>query len=211
MSEANHSSSFAVRLTQKAGVLGYVGGPALAAAYLTHPPSAPPETVASAMWIWIHVGFMISLICGIFLLMALLALYLRKGGGVSGVVGAALAIISLVFVFGLDYSEVFIFPVLAVEFSEVVVKYGDGTSMPSVAFAFPATGIVFLAGFVVLAWALKTVKAVKGWVAYLTIAGTFIFALGLSGLLPMIVVRTGSVVFGMALIALGRELQNQAT
>lgn len=72
------------KLKQQAGLLGFVGGPALAAAYLTHPPSAPLDTVASAAWIWIHAGFMLSLVCGIFLLMALLARYLEKGGGMCG-------------------------------------------------------------------------------------------------------------------------------
>lgn len=197
------------RLVRAAGSLGIVGGLALAAAYLTHPPSAPPATVASASWIWIHVGFMISLLCGIFLLFALLQKYFERGGGIRGFVGGAMAIVSLVFVFGLDYSEVFIFPTLAVEFPEVVERYGDGTSMPSVAFAFPATGVLFLVGFVLLGWELMRVKAIRSWVGYLTIVGTIIFALGLSGLFPMIVVRIGSVVFGAALIALGLELRRQ--
>jgi len=46
------SSSDAQRLRNKldkiSGILGIIGGLSLAAAYLTHPPSAPPETVSSA-------------------------------------------------------------------------------------------------------------------------------------------------------------------
>ena len=91
---------------------------------------------------------MVSLLAGIFLLLALLEQYFRSGGGAVGFLGFAMALISLVFVFGLDYSEVFIFPTLAVEFPEVVERYGDGTMMPSVAFAFPATDVLFLIGFV---------------------------------------------------------------
>ena len=37
----------------------------------------------------------------------------------------------------------------------------------------------------------------------LCIVGTIIFAIGLSGLVPMIVVRTGSVIFGLGLAMLG--------
>jgi hypothetical protein len=194
------------RLIRWAGPVGIIGGIALAAAYLAHPPEAPPETVASTMWIWIHVGFMVSLLAGIFLLIALLTQYFRAGGGMSGFIGFAMAIISLVFVFGLDYSEVFIFPTMAVEFPEVVEKYGDGTSMPSVAFAFPVTGLLFLAGFVLFAWQLYRTNAVVKGAAVLTIVGTIVFAIGLSGMFPMIVVRVGAVIYGAALAWLGISL-----
>jgi len=154
---------------------------------------------------------MVSLLSGVFLLVALLGKYLAHGGTMSGVIGFALAVTSLVFVFGLDYSEVFIFPTLAVEFPEVVVKYGDGTSMPSVAFAFPVTGAMFLAGFVLFSSELLKTKAIHRNTGYLTILGTVIFAVGLSGLLPMIVVRVGAVVFGAGLIALGYGLLHRDT
>ncbi|MDX2313760.1 MAG: hypothetical protein QNL90_06800 [Gammaproteobacteria bacterium] len=99
-----------------------------------------------------------------------------------------MATVSLVLVFGLDYSEVFIFPTLAVEFPSVVERYGDGTMMPSVAFAFPLTGVLFLAGFVLFGWQLYRVGAVNKGAAMLTIVGTIVFGIGLSGILPMIVV-----------------------
>lgn len=54
-------------LMRWAGLLGIIGGIALAAAYLTHPPDAPLQTVASPLWLWVHVGFMVSLLSGIFL------------------------------------------------------------------------------------------------------------------------------------------------
>ncbi len=194
------------RLMKWAGIGGVIGGAALAAAYLTHPPDAPPETVASALWIWIHVGFMVSLLAGIFLLLALLEQYFRSGGGAVGFLGFAMALISLVFVFGLDYSEVFIFPTLAVEFPEVVERYGDGTMMPSVAFAFPATGVLFLIGFVLFSWQLYRTEAVEKGASLLTLVGAIVFGIGLSGLVPMIVVRVGSVIFGAGLAWLGMSL-----
>ena len=98
-----------------------------------------PAIVASAAWIWIHAGFMASLLAGIFLLMALLQRYFAAGGGIAGFAGFAMALVSLVFVFGLDYAEAFIFPTLAVEFPAVVHAYGDGTSMPSVAWIAPGS------------------------------------------------------------------------
>lgn len=197
-------------LQRWAGAAGVIGGIALAAAYVTHPSSAPPEVVASDMWIWIHVGFMISLLAGIFLLFALFALYLDHGGKLSGFFGFALSVISLVFVFGLDYSEVFIFPTLAVEFPEVVTRYGDGTSMPSVAFAFPVTGVIFLVGFVLFTYQLLRQAAINQMTGLVTIVGTIVFAIGLSGLFPMIVVRIGSLIFGFGLALLGISLWKES-
>ena len=195
------------QLVKWAGPLGIVGGGgALAVAYLTHPPSASPAIVASTMWKWIHVGFMVSLICGIFLLFALLVQYFRSSGNIRGTVGFAMAVISLFFVFGLDYAEVFIFPTLAVEFPEVVAKYGDGTSMPSVAFAFPLAGVLFMVGFVLFGWELLKTQTVSASAAWLTIVGTVVFGIGLSGMLPMIVVKIGSVLFGGGLFLLGINL-----
>lgn len=194
------------RLLRWAGAAGIVGGIALATAYLAHPPSATPETVASTLWTWVHALFMVSLIGGVFLLFALLTLYFRAGGGMAGFAGFAMALVSLVFVFGLDYAEVFIFPTLASEFPEAVVKYGDGTMMPTVAFAFPVTGALFLAGFVLLSWELHRMRAVARGAALLTLFGTIVFGVGLSGLLPMAVVRVGSVLFGAGLVWLGIDL-----
>ena len=46
-------------------------------------------------------------------------------------------------------------------------------------------------------------KTLNRKVVILTIAGTLVFGLGLSGLFPMIVVKVGSVLFGSGLIGLG--------
>lgn len=203
MSDSEITINALVRSVAAGGVFG---GFALAAAYLAHPPTAPPEVVASPLWIWVHVGFMTSLVGGIFLLIGLLTRYSQAGGGLSGFIGFAMSVTSLVFVFGLDYAEVFIFPTLAIEFPEVVTKYGDGTMMPSLAFAFPLTGMMFLAGFVLFGWQLGHVKAVSKNASLATIVGTLVFGAGLSGFLPMIVVRVGSVLFGIALVLLSLDL-----
>ena len=149
---------------------------------------------------------MISLVAGIFLLIALLSNFLSNGGGRWGVAGFAMAVTSLVFVFGLDYAEVFIFPTLAVEFPEVVERYGDGTMMPSVAFAFPMAGVLFVLGFVLFGWALGRQNTVPKPASIATIFGTLVFGAGLSGYMPMIVVRVGAVLFAVGLVLLGWSL-----
>ncbi|MDX1428684.1 MAG: hypothetical protein R3282_00290 [Rhodothermales bacterium] len=107
-------------MVRLAGIGGVIGGISLAAACLSHPTGAPPETVSSSPWMWVHAGFMVSLIAGAFFLVALLQRYFRADGRLSGFVGFAMAMISLMFVFGLDYSEALISPTLAVEFSPVI-------------------------------------------------------------------------------------------
>ena len=83
--------------------------------------------------------------------------------------------------------------------------------MPSFAFVFPLTGVLFLAGFVLFGWQLYRVGAVNKGAAMLTIVGTIVFGIGLSGILPMIVVRTGSVIFGAGLVWLGVSLRKRSS
>ena len=210
MNAAGPNHPPATRCLRMAGSALVLGGPALALAYWAHPPSAPPETVASAAWIWIHVGFMVSLLAGVFGLTALVTLYLRAEGRMLGVVGYGLGVLSLIFVFGLDYAEVFIFPVLATEFPAVVETYGDGTMMPSVAFAFPLTGIAFVAGFLILCNELRRAAVVPASTAWITMLGVVVFGVGLSGFVPMIVVRLGATIFGLGLILLGLAVRQRA-
>ncbi len=194
------------KLIRLGGVGNIIGGFFVAFAYLLHPPSAPPETVSSNLWIIVHVSFMISLLGGVFALFAFLGSYLQKGGGASGAVGCILAVTSLIFIFGLDYSEVFIFPTLAVTFPEVVVKYGDGTMMPSVAFAFPLSGLLFLVGYLLFSFQLQKFGSISKYSAYTLMAGTVVFGVGLSGVFSMIVVKVGAVLFGLGLVATGYSL-----
>ena len=122
-----------------------------------------------------------------------------------------LAMISMVMIFGLDYAEVFIFPTLAVEYPAVIERYGDGLMMPSLAFTFPATGVLFLIGYVLFFSALRrqgTISSTSGWV---TIAGTVLFVAGLSGVLPMFVVQAGAALFGLGLVLTGLSLQSDSS
>lgn len=128
---SSYDNPIVEKLIKWGGFALIISGICVAVAYLIHPPAAPPETVASGMWIFIHVTFMVSLLGGVFGMIALMIPYIRGGGGMSGVTGFAMGLISLVFIFGLDYAEVFIFPTMAVEFPPVIEKYGAGESMAS--------------------------------------------------------------------------------
>lgn len=193
-----------------AGGPGMVGGPTLAAAYLLHPPMSTPTIVAGALWAAVHIGFMTALICGVVLLCALFGRYLKSGGRYVGLAGFVMAVTSLLFVFGSDHAEVFIFPTMAVEFPAVVRQYRDGTMMPSPAFTFSATGILFLAGFVLFSWELLRTRATSRGAGLTTIAGTVVFVAGLSGFLPMTVVKAGAVLFGGGLVWLGVDLYRRS-
>ena len=198
------------QLLRVAGFSGIIGGVAVALAYGLHPPESTPETVASAGWVWIHALFLVSLICGVFLLQGLLARYLDVGGKPIGALWYALAVISLLLILGLDYAEVFIFPVLAVEFPEVVARYGDGVAMPSLAFVFPASGALFLVGWSLFALQLKRVRAVDPRAAIGLLVSVIAFSAGLSGFLPFVAVKIGAALFGVGLAWTGWSLVGQA-
>ena len=203
------SSEMKQRLLVLAGLAGILGGVAVALAYGLHPPESSPETVASPMWAWIHVLFLVSLICGVFLLQGLLARFLDAGGRPIGVLWYVLAVISLLLILGLDYAEIFIFPVLAVEFPEVVARYGDGVAMPSLAFVFPASGALFLVGWSLFAFQLNRVRAVDPRAALGLLISVVAFAAGLSGFLPFVAVKVGAALFGTGLAWTGWSLMGQ--
>jgi len=183
-----------------------VGGVCLAASYLVHPDAAPPETVASGFWQVIHLGFLISLLGGIFGLGALLAHGLSRGAGKASVFGYVMGVVSLVLIAGLDYAEIFIFPTLAIEFPAVVEKYGAGESMPSVAFAFPFAGLLFFSGFLMFLSQLHATQSVSRSSSTISMVGVVVFTVGLSGFVPMIVVKAGASLFGLGLVLLGVSL-----
>ena len=188
------------------GALGLPGGLCVATAYVLHPPAATPTVVASSFWIIIHVLFLISLICGALLLVALLGRYVSRGGRIIGAVWCVLGILSMMLILGLDYSEVFIFPVLAEEFPEVIERYGDGVSMPSIAFVFPVSGVLFLLGFSLFSYELIRTESLPKRPAAVLLVSTIVFAFGLSGFAPFLVVKVGAVLFGIGIAWVGLAL-----
>ena len=90
------------KLIGTGGLANVIGGVCVAIAYVLHPPQAQPDVVAGALWVIVHVLFMISLLGGVFALFAFLCSYLHNGGGIPGVIGCCMAISSLILIFGLD-------------------------------------------------------------------------------------------------------------
>ena len=193
------------KLIKLGSILYIPSGLLVMLAWLLHPsPPFPPEVIASPFWILIHAGFLLSILLGIFGLFASLAIYLNKRNcRLLGIVGCCLAVVGMFLVGCLDYSEVFIFPTLAVEFPSVIDKYGAGDSMPSVAFAFPASGLFTVIGFFILSYELYRTRCISKGAGILTMIGTIVFGIGLSGFAPTIVTQVGAVVFGLGLMWLG--------
>ena len=207
----DHENPILRKLMRWGGYALVISGLCVALAYLFHPPEAPPSMVASTMWILIHTSFMVSLLGGVFGMTAMMIPYLRNDGGMVGVAGYVMGLTSLIFIFGLDYAEVFNFTTKAVEFPPVIEKYGAGESMPSVAFAFPATGLLFLVGFLLFGYEMFKSKTIPASACVTLMTGVVIFAVGLSGFVPMMVVKIGAVVFGIGLGLLGKALLGAAS
>ncbi len=184
------------------GTAHVFGGIFVAIAYTLHPHHQTADIISGPFWLLIHILFALSLVLGIFGLIGLYQLHI-KSSQLSGFVGFFLAVTSLIGIFGLNYFEAFINPVLANEAPEFVKNYGAGTEIGLVAYLFPASGMLFLFGYLLLGVDLLRTKTVNHHAVKLTIAGTLVFGLGLSGYFPMIVVKIGSILFGSGLVALG--------
>lgn len=183
-------------------VSNIIGGICVAIAYTLHPHHATPDVVAGSFWLVIHVLFALSLIFGIFGLFTLFNKHVT-GSKTIGLVGFILAVISLIGISGLNFFEAFINPVLAVESAAFVHHHGAGTGIGHVAWLFPLLGLFFLAGYELFCLDLLKAKTINGHALKLTMVGTMVFGIGLSGFLPMFVVQVGSILFGVGLVSLG--------
>ena len=89
-----------------------------------------------------------------------------------------------------------------------------GTGIGYVSWIFPLLGIFFLLGYELFCFDLLTAGTIDRTALLLTMVGTLVFGIGLSGLLPMIVVQVGSILFGLGLLGLGvtsyRQHENPA-
>ena len=179
-----------------------VGGICVAIAYTFHPHHANPEVISGGFWLGIHVLFSLSLLFGVFGLFALFLKHIKRSG-VIGLVGFILGVTSLMGISGLNFFEAFINPVIAIEYPEFVTRYGAGTTIGYVKFLFPVFGVLFLLGYVMFCVDMLKAKTVSRCALQLTVVGTLLFGIGLSGFLPMIVVQIGSVIFGSGLVSLG--------
>jgi hypothetical protein len=187
------------------GYANVVGGLLVAVAYVSHPHHETPEIIAGTYWLWTHVLFVFSLLFGVFGLIALMGFTLRRGSAM-GVVGYVIAISSLILIFGLNYYETFINPVVAAEAPAFVSTYGAGLTIGIVTVLFPASGGLFLLGYVLFSADLLRTGQLGRAAPVAMIVGVVVFGAGLSGFLPMIVVQVGSVLFGAATMWLGFRL-----
>ena len=183
-------------------VANIIGGICVAIAYTLHPHHATPDVIAGSFWLIIHVLFALSLMFGVFGLFTLFQRHFLKSNMI-GLIGFILAVVSLMGISGLNFFEAFINPVIAVESPAFVHKHGAGTSIGHVFWLFPLLGIFFLLGYELFCLDLFNANTVNRNALLLTMLGTLVFGIGLSGFLPMIVVQVGSILFGSGLVSLG--------
>lgn len=168
-------------------------------------PSLSPEVISSSFWFWVHILFAVSLLGGIFGTLGIFAHHSARTRW-SGLVGMILIIAALTLIFGLNYWEALINPVVAVEAPTFVDTYGAGEGIGLVAVVFPVTGALFVIGYILLCLDITRAKTLPPGAAWLTIAGVIVFGVGLSGFLPMMVVQIGSVILALGLVWLGLAL-----
>lgn len=184
------------------GLLIIVSGLALGYSYTAHPESMPPEIIASPNWLLVHALFAVSLVLGLLGTTALYAVSAQRTGFL-GLLGYLLLFVGMMLIFGLDYYEVFIAPFLAAHYPEVIVDWGAGDRMGTVAIAFPLSGTLTVTGYALLGWAWKRARVVPGAIAIALIVSAIAFGVGLSPVGGIQLARITAALFGAALVAVG--------
>ncbi len=199
-----------LRYTQWGGVSNIVCGALVAAAYISHPHLVTPEVIAGQYWFWTHILFVFFLVFGVLGLLALMGHTIRNVT-LSGFIGYITAICSLILIFGLNYYETFINPIVAKEASPFVEKSGAGLTIGPVAGLFPASAGLFVLGYILFSIDLGRSNQLGRGAPGLMIVSVMIFGAGLSGLFPTRIVQIGSALFGTATIWLGYRLFKAAS
>lgn len=191
------------------GLVNAVAGVCVGAAYVLHPHHATPDVVTSTFWFGIHALFAASLLGGIFGAISIFAHHSPRTR-LTGLVGMVLVVSALTLIFGLNYWEALINPVVAAEAPAFVDRYGAGETIGLVAAVFPISGALFAIGYILLCTDVARARSLPPGAARVTMAGVVVFGAGLSGFLPMIVVQVGSIIFAAGLIWLGLSLWRAA-
>ena len=186
-------------------VLNFFGGLLVALGYVLHPHQMVANTIGTNYWVIVHFLFLFSLPFGVFGFIAMLAHY-SKSATKNGLIGFFLGITSLIIIFGMNYYETLIAPVLAVDEPVFIDRTGAGLEIGLVALIFPLGGLMFLVGYVLFYYDMLRAKSLSPLGIKVLIIGTIIFSIGLSGIFPMIVVRAGSVIFGAGLMLVSISL-----
>jgi len=192
------------------GLLMIISGLALGYSYISHPHPMPPEVIASANWILVHILFAVSLVLGLLGTTALYTVTALRTGRL-GLIGYVMLFIGMMMIFGLDYYEVLIAPFLATNYPVVINDHGAGDAMGMVAFAFPLSGLLTVVGYALLGAAWTRSRIVPGYLGILLILSALAFGMGLSPVGDIEIARITAVAFGAALVAVGISamLQNQ--
>ena len=205
--ESSNSAPLTQTLIKVGGLCAVVSGLLVAFSYLLHPATVSPAEVGNTRWIMVHGGFFIALNTGFLALVALLARYLdQRGASPWGVVGFALATVSLIFLSGLNYTELFVLPLIAKTTPATIAQHAVAEMIPSSPIALPIVGALFVTGFVLLGTGLIRTRAVPTSSAGVTMLGSVAFAIGMSDLVPLAVLRIGACVFGAGILLLGLAL-----
>lgn len=187
----------------RAGAAGMiVSGAALGYSYVAHPHHMTPETIAAPSWIVIHMLFAMSLALGLLGTTALYATSAERSGS-RGLAGYILLFFGMLLIFGLDYYEVLIAPVLAANYPEVILDHGAGDAMGPVALFFPLAGALTVSGYALLGGAWMHGGVMPRAVALALIVVALAFGIGLSPLGSLMAARITATAFGASLIAVG--------
>jgi len=191
--------------TRWAGLLNAVAGVLVGVAYVLHPHHATPQIVSGGFWFWVHILFALSLLGGI---LGAVGIFSRHSPSTrwSGLIGMVMVVVALTLIFGLNFWEVFINPVVAAEAPAFVETYGAGETIGLVAVIFPITGALFVIGYLLFCADIARAGTLPRGSAWLTMTGVVVFGAGLSGFLPMAVVQVGSVIFAAGLVWMGLAL-----
>ena len=189
-------------------VMNFFGGLLVALGYVLHPHHMVADTIGTNYWVIVHFLFLFSLPFGVFGFIAMLAHYNKNASNI-GLIGFFLGITSLIIIFGMNYYETLIAPILAIEEPVFIDRTGAGLEIGLVALIFPLGGVFFLLGYVMFYYDMLRAKSLPSLGIKVLIFGTIIFSIGLSGILPMLVVRIGSVIFGLGLMLVSISLFNK--
>jgi len=189
-------------------VLNFFGGLLVALGYVLHPHQMVADTIGTNYWVIVHFLFLFSLPFGVFGFIAMLTHYSKSATNI-GLIGFFLGITSLIIIFGMNYYETLIAPVLALEEPAFIDRTGAGLEIGLITLIFPLGGLMFLLGYVLFYYDMLKTKSLPPLGIKVLIIGTIIFSIGLSGILPMIVVRAGSVIFGIGLMLVSISLFNK--
>jgi len=179
-----------------------VSGLALGYSCITHPEPMSPSVIASPDWLLIHALFAVSLVLGLLGTTSLYAVSARRTG-LLGLLGYLLLFVGMMMIFGLDYYELFVAPYLAVNYPQVIIDTGAGDTLGLVSIALPASGMLTVIGYALLALAWKRASIVPGPVGIALFWSSIAFGAGLSPLGGLLLARITATLFGAVLVAVG--------